>query len=65
MTTYKSIKKYILNIEGKRYEIEIMAVWDKFAKVPYYIAYVDDNRTICRYSKIAKRDVINYIERYL
>lgn len=65
MQNYKSIKKYILNIEKGRYEIEIMAVWDKFSKVPYYIAYVNDDRTICRYSKIQKRDVVNYIQRYL
>lgn len=62
---YKTIKTYQLKVNEKVYNVEIIALWEKFAKVPFYLGYVNDERVIARYSKIQKRDFVNYIERYL
>ena len=65
MTTYKSIKQTTIVVDETTFQVEIFAVYEKFANVPYYECYIDGKKTVCRWSRIQKRDILNYIERYL
>lgn len=49
----------------KDHNIRVYEVWDKFATVPHYECYIDSQKAIARYSRISKRDIENYIERYI
>jgi len=65
MTTYIKTSSYFIEMYDKTFNVVVYRVWEKFCNIPHYECYIDNVPTIRRNSRIAKRDVINYIERYL
>lgn len=65
MTTYILQREFTIEMWEKTYNVRIYKVYEKFANVPSYECYIDNVPSIRRWSRIAKRDVENYIYRYL